>query len=587
MKWKQKNPKLTSIKEVVMNNTGLSEEELLNDKKDYLIKDIDKVISKLNEAKEKDIFITVVGDYDCDGVTSSSEWELMLSAKKIRHRIRLPKRHSEGYGLNVNIIDEINEGILITVDNGIAALPAIQKAKDKGLYVIVVDHHQPVMRKDEDGKLIKILPNADIIIDPHAIEDQADFNHYCGAGLTYKIAQKWFDSSDPILKKINSLAAIGTIADVVQLLGDNRKIVKSGLKTLLNGGRTIGLCELLKVFNIKERITAEHIGFGIAPAINACGRLGYPIAPDEASQAVELLTFKGSFEEARYLAKKIAGRNSTNGIDLSVNEARKKLVKEAEILAEEIISDECLYGEAPLVIYIPNINEGIIGIIAGHLTEKYRVPAIVFTDTHKDEDVIKASGRSPEDVNLKELLDKVSEEMLGYGGHPGAAGLAIKRDNLLNFREKIKEALGNYTPVTKEFEYDLEINENEVEYLLDELDKYGPYGEKNPQPVFLIKNFKLYPNGNSLYKISGTDNEHIIFYGENIKASGFWLYNKYLELGEPKCLNIIGTLDISYWNGKAEYGMIIKDMEAVEEPPKKRSLLQEKLKQKSLEKNIR
>lgn len=585
MKWKQKNPSLKTIKEVVMANTGLSEEELLNDNKEYIIKDISKVIEKLEWARENDIFITVVGDYDVDGVTSSTEWHLMLEAKKIRHRIRLPKRHSEGYGLNVNIIDEIDEGIVLTVDNGIAALPAIQKAKDKGLYVIIVDHHMPVIEKQEDGTVKTILPNADIIIDPHAVDNGADFKTYCGAGLTYKIAEQWFDKDSPVLKKVISFAAIGTVADVMPLVKDNRKIVKNGMKNMLNGGRTIGLAKLMDVCNIRERMTAEDIGFGLGPAINACGRLGSPYAPKEAMQAYELLTFKGEFKEAESMAKNLAGRN-LDGDNLSVNEMRKKLVKEAEKKAEQNIEDECLFGDVPLVVFVPEINEGIIGIIAGHLTEKYKVPSICFTTSTKDETILKGSGRSVEGVHLKALLDKVSNDMLRYGGHPGAAGLSIKKENLNIFREHLKENIGDFSVEDKPLEYDLEIKESDIESLIDELDKFGPYGEGNPQPIFLIQNYKLFPRGTQLYSISGSEDEHIIFNGESTKASAFWLKDLYMEIGEPKCLNIIGTLDVSFFGGKKTYGIKILDMEAVESAPKKKTLLQTMLKQKSEEKNM-
>ena len=267
--WKQKDPTLHTIEEVVMKNTGLSKEELLNDEKEYQIRDVEKVIEVLNRAAKEKIFVTVIGDYDTDGVTSSSEWELMLKAKNIPHRIRLPKRHLEGYGLNEKIIDEIETGIVLTVDNGIAAIPAIKKAKDKGLYVIVVDHHQPVL--NQETKEV-ILPEADIIIDPHAIKGQADFDYYCGAGLTYKVAEAWFGKDHYIMKKLSSLAAIGTVGDVVELKGDNRKIVRSGLKNMLTKeGRTIGLLKLMQTFNLSERVTAEDIGFSISPAINACG----------------------------------------------------------------------------------------------------------------------------------------------------------------------------------------------------------------------------------------------------------------------------------------------------------------------------
>ena len=581
VKWKQKNPALHSIEEVVMANTGLSKEELLNDETDYEIRGIEKVVEILDKAAADKTFVTVIGDYDTDGVTSSAEWELMLTAKKIPHRIRLPKRHSEGYGLNEKIIDEIDNGIVLTVDNGISALPAIKKAKAKGLYVIVVDHHQPYLNPDTKEVM---LPEADIIIDPHAIAGQADFNFYCGAGLTYKIAEKWFGKNHWLMKKLVSFAAIGTVGDVVTLTKGNRKIVKMGLESILTReGRTTGLMKLMKVFNIWDRITAEDIGFSISPAINACGRLGAPVAPKEAEQSLELLTFNGSFDDAEYMANEIAGRN-LEGRE-SVNEMRKKLVKAADRAAEEIISNNAMYGDAPMVIYIPDINEGIIGIVAGHLTEKYNVPSIVFTDSNKDPSVLKGSGRSIPDVDLKALLDKCATDMLGYGGHPGAAGLSILKNNLDVFRDHLQENIGDFDFEEKELTYDLEISESDIESLIPELDKFGPYGEGNEQPVFLIRDFKLYPKDNSLFKISGADNEHISFFGTCSKMNAFWLHDKYIEIGQPKYLNIIGTLDKQVYKGEATYGMKILDMEAAPEPKKTRTLLAQRFRERTEEAN--
>ena len=580
VKWKQKNPKLKTVKEVVMNNTGLSEEELLNDTTEYKIRDIDKVVEVLNKAKKEKTFITIVGDYDTDGVTSSSEWELMLNYQKMPHRIRLPLRHSEGYGLNEKIIDEIDEGILLTVDNGIAAINAIKKAKEKGLYVIVVDHHQPYI--DEKTKEV-VLPEADIIIDPHAIKGQADFNYYCGAGLTFKIAEEWLGKNHWLLRKLVSLAAIGTVGDVVSLTKDNRKIVKNGINSMLEWkGRTTGLYKLMQLNFLTERITAEDIGFSISPALNACGRLGAPTAPKEAMQSFELLTFDGDFNKAEILAKAIAGRDKDNP---SVNEVRKKLVKEADKKADEIISDNAMFGDAPLVIYIPNINEGIIGIVAGHLTEKMGVPTIVFTDSNKDPNVLKGSGRSVSSVNLKELLDKCASDMLGYGGHPGAAGLSILKSNLDTFREHLQENIGDFEYENTDLTYDLEIKETEISDYVEELDKYGPYGEGNPQPIFLIQGYKLFPKDSSLFHISGSENEHITFYGSCSKANAYWLKEKYESIGQPKYLNIIGTLDLSYYKNEVTPSIKVLDMEAAPEPKKKTTLLQRKVMEKINEKS--
>lgn len=581
-KWKQKNPALTTIRDVVMANTGLSDEELINDTNLYEIKDIDQVVNVLNDAKLKDIFVTVVGDYDTDGVTSSSEWEYILKEMGIRYRIRLPKRHSEGYGLNVNIIDEIDDGILITVDNGIAAIDAIKKAKDKGLYVIIVDHHKPVI--DTVAKEV-ILPEADIIIDPHAIKGQADFNDYCGAGLTYKIAEKLFDEKSSVMKKITSFAAIGTVGDVVPLVKDNRNIVKKGLSTLLDfRGRTTGLAMLMKQFWISERITAEDIAFGLSPAINACGRLGDPIAPMEAEQSRKLLCFNGSLSVAEQMAMEIAGRSDDIKF-VSVNEERKRQVRRADRKAESIIEEYAMWGDAPIVINIEGVNEGLIGIVAGHLTEKHGVPAIVFTPSSKDPNILKGSGRSTDDVDLKALLDTCASDIEKYGGHPGAAGLSIKKEKLDEFRMHLQENIGEHDFVVPEFTYDLEIKEGDIESLIPELDKYGPYGQGNPQPVFLIRNYHLCPKDSSLFKLSGAEKEHIRFFGATSFANAFWQHEKYLELGQPKTMNIIGTLDVSSFNGNTSYGLKVIDMEAVPEVVKKRTPLAELINQKTSQKN--
>lgn len=582
IKWKQKNPALTTIKEVVMANTGLSDEELLDDCNDYEIKDIDKVVNVLSEAKLKDLFVTVVGDYDTDGVTSSSGWEYILKEMGIRYRIRLPKRHAEGYGLNVNIIDEIEDGILITVDNGIAAIEAIKKAKDKGLFVIIVDHHKPAI--DKITKEV-ILPEADIIIDPHAIAGQADFNDYCGAGLTYKIAEKLFEPESPVMKKITSFAAIGTVGDVVPLVRDNRNIVKKGLVTLLDyKGRTTGLAMLMKQFCIFDRITAEDIAFGISPAINACGRLGAPVAPNEAEQSRELLCFNGSLSKAEQLAIEVAGRSDDPKFT-SVNEERKRQVRAADRKSNELIEEYAMWGDAPLVLNIEGVNEGLIGIVAGHLTEKHGVPSIVFTPSSKDPEILKGSGRSTPDIDLKALLDTCADDIEKYGGHPGAAGLSIKKEKLDEFRTHLQENIGEHDFVIPEYTYDLEIKEGDIESLIPELDKYGPYGQGNPQPVFLIRNYHLCPKDSSLFKLSGAEKEHIRFYGATSFANAFWQHEKYLELGQPKTMNIIGTLDVSSFNGNVSYGIKVIDMEAVPEVSKKRTKLAELINQKTEEKN--
>ena len=196
------------------------------------------------------------------------------------------------------------------------------------------------------------------------------------------------------------------------------------------------------------------------------------------------------------------------------------------------------------------------------------------------------SGRSIEGIDLKGLLDQCMADLLGYGGHPIAAGLSLKLDKLDQFRASIQDKIDpdfSYKPA--ELMYDLEINENDIERLIPELDKYGPYGQGNPEPIFLIRNFHLFPKENSMFKVSGSENEHIRFFGTSAYANAFFQNDKYIEMGQPKTMNIIGTLDVSNFKGHISYGMKILDMEPVAEPEKKRTSLADLVRNKTLQIN--
>lgn len=563
--WDIRDPKISSVEELVVKNTGVSASELLNDTKEYKISSLSKAADKLREAAIKGTFVTVVGDYDVDGITASAIMDKILSELKIPHRIRLPKRFKEGYGLKDTIVDEVDNGILFTVDNGIVAFDAIKKAKDKGLFVIVTDHHQ----KSADGK----LPEADILVDPSAFPETADFSSYCGAGIVYKLGEELFGKDHPLMKKLSVFAALGTVADVMPLIKDNRKIVREGLKNFVApGGCTQGLCSLKSAMNIKYGITSTDISFGFGPALNAAGRLegttinveytekdGTSSEEDvvaDAMMSFHILADKfDSWSESDKLAMKIK----------TINQMRKELKKIQYALVTDIVDKEYSM-DAPIVVYLPKLHLGIIGILAGNLAEDYGVPAIVFTDDPKDPDLIKASARTAGGVNLKELLDSCSEDIVQYGGHAGAAGLSIKRSMIDKFREDLNDKLSTVSFSKSKLKYDFEIKESEVDDYLKELDKFGPYGEGNPEPLFLIKNYRLIPAGGSLFSMSGED--HVFMQGSNTKANAFFLQNKFKQIKDPRYLDIVCTLGYSYdMYGNQNPTVFIKDLQQAENPP--------------------
>lgn len=537
MAWKKTDESKT-IEEVILRNTGYSDiSKFLNGSlKVYNIKYLQEAADLIKEAIENGEQITIVGDYDADGITASATLSLTLSKMGAKVKVRLPKRLSEGYGLSTKIVDEIESGLLITVDNGIVAFDAIKKAKEKGLKVIVTDHHL----LDESGK----LPEADIVIDPH-IPGTADFADYCGAGIAYKLAKLLIPEDAQTLRKLSCFAAIGTICDVVPLLEENRLIVREGLKNMVTYNcRTSGLYSLLRANDMDRIINEENIGFKIGPIINAAGRM----YDDGAIKAYEVIVYDGPFRED--LGNEL----------IAINDMRKKEVQTAMEKLYENIQANCLFGDYPLVVYEPNIPEGIVGILAGRLAEEKGVPSFVFTDSD-DPNVYKGSARSACGVHLKDLLDASSETLYKYGGHADAAGLSVEKDKYYDmiaaFAENIPEP--EEAVDTSTIYYDLEIPICDVDAVLKELATYAPFGEGNPQIRFKVTDFELSPRYSSFYGTLGDTNQHLKLYGVNIDAIGFNMVEKYQGMGEPKRLNLIGTLGVNYFMGRSSVQVTLDD----------------------------
>lgn len=557
--WKQKNPAIRSLEKLIEENTGMPISEFLNPKPDPYIKNLSLAVGFVREKILSGTPIKVVSDYDCDGAMSTAildmglkEYILSLGMKEYldagKFSYRIPKRRAEGYGLNTKIIDEIDEGLIITVDNGISAVEAIQKAKDKGLSVVILDHHE----KRADG----IIPNADVVVDPSAISG-SEFTHYCGAAIAYRFIKE-LNPNSKILDKLLVFASIATVSDVMELVGDNRLIVQKGLELINKRKVTQGLNTLLDELKLTY-IDEETYGFSIGPVVNASGRL-YDDGPND---VVALFTNDcnifndAQMEENFALAKLLIKRN----------EERQDLVKKSMAASDRIIKENKMEDDSVMVVYDSSFDEGIIGIIAGKLAEQYKRAAIVFTDG-KAKGIYKGSGRNYGDIHLKEMLDYSTNLFVGYGGHKGAAGMSIPGINVNLLRERSAEYLVNvgwvYDPNSY---YDLEITEAQIPMVIKELKKYAPFGQGNPRPIIKIVGYSLSPKGSDFFKVMGKDKNHLKLFGKYADAIGFSMVKAYEEAGHPKTMDIIANLSQNYFNGKFTDQVDIIEFESKEVKP--------------------
>lgn len=468
--------------------------------------------------------IVIVGDYDVDGVMSST---IMYKAlKRLGHkvRVRIPKRIAEGYGLSPKIIDECEEddALIITVDNGIAAVDAIAKAKDRGYTVIVTDHHQPQA----------VLPNADLIVDPHLTKDE--FPDFCGAGIALMLAEKLLKEA---AEDLYPYAFCATIADVVSLTGDNRRICRKG--------RSMKVPKALEVLMEKMAVdplhySEEDLKFAINPAINAASRI-----LDDAEIPFKLFT-TDSEEEMEKLAEQMIVANAN----------RKEAESKARERAEEYISKECLWGDCPLIINIPDCGLGTVGLVAGKLAEKYNVPTIVVTNNNG---ILKGSCRVPNTIdnyNIKEELEKASDVLLSFGGHKMAAGLSLQEENLQILREKMQK----YIQIPEKVHYyDVTITADEVPQTIEEIEKYGPYGPDNDIPIVRVEGIRICPRYGKTHKLMGETIPTVKIFGNGISLIYFGVDVEKFDLINVSKLSVYGQLSFNWFMGGCEPQIILMD----------------------------
>ena len=443
----------------------------------WKMKDMERAVQILQKKITQKKKIRIIGDYDIDGVTATCI--LLKGLKRLNANVDtyIPDRVKDGYGMHEQLIDKaLEDGIdtILTCDNGIAAAAEIEYAKKEGLTVIVTDHHDIPFRDTEDGR-IWIIPKADAVVNPKQNDCLYPNKNICGAVVAWKLIWALYErlgiDSDEIWDFLE-LAAIATVGDVMDLQGENRIIVKEGLKKLSSTSFE-GLKALICVNNLEgAEITAYHVGFVIGPCINASGRL------DTAARSLELL-LADNMEDAMKLADDL----------YDLNQSRKAMTEQGKEQAIQSIEENNLGKDRVLVVYLPDCHESLAGIIAGRIREAYNKPVFVLT---KGADGVKGSGRSIEAYSMYEELVKCSDLLTQFGGHPMAAGLSMEEKNVELFRRRLND---NCTLTEQDLIPKIMIDVSmPISYLskklTEQLKVLEPFGKGNSKPLFAQKNLR-------------------------------------------------------------------------------------------------
>lgn len=444
-----------------------------------LMKGMTEAVELLRQKIRVGATIRIIGDYDIDGVNATHI--LVTGLRRVGAQVDtvIPDRLKDGYGINEHLIEQAKEaGIdtIVTCDNGIAAAKEIAYAKELGMTVIVTDHHEIPYREEENGTRTTILPPADVIVNPKQADCPYPYKKLCGAAVAWRLVEVLYQEAGVPREEFLDLAqfaAVATIGDIMDLTGENRILVKYGLKQLADTTNP-GYRALLAVNGLEgKKLTAYHIGFVIGPCINASGRL------DTAKRALELLGASSKTE-----AEKLAG-------DLkALNDSRKDLTAKGTTEAIRLIEETDLGQDKVLVVYLPDCHESLAGIIAGRIRERYFRPCFVLTD---GEEGVKGSGRSIPGYHMFEEMTKVAELFTKFGGHPMAAGLSIPTENVELLRKRLNEncRLTDADLIPK-LSYDAVLPiQYAGEQIIKELELLEPFGKENDKPLFAAANVRV------------------------------------------------------------------------------------------------
>lgn len=446
----------------------LGEGEPLSDP--FLLKDMDKAAARITRAVDNMEKIAVYGDYDADGVTSTAMLYSYLETRGADVIFYIPQREGEGYGMNMGAVEYLKKqgvSLIVTVDNGISSVQEVARANELGIDVVVTDHHRPQ----------EILPDAVAVVDAYRPDDTSPYKHFSGVGIAFKLLMALEDGAgdvEDLLEAYSDLAAIGTIGDIVPLTGENRTLIRAGLERLSQSDRP-GVQALLENAGIAGKaLTSTNVAFTLVPRINATGRMGAP------ERAVRLL-ISGYEEEAEVLSEEICADN----------EERRRV--EAEI-AEAAFADIEAKGymkDRVVVVDGENWHHGVIGIVASRVTERCGKPCMIIS---RGETEAKGSGRSIEGFSLFEAICACGDLLIKFGGHPMAAGITLKPENIEAFRKRINQYAAEHFPQmpTQTVTLDCKLNPAALSVsMAQSLTQLEPFGNGNPQPVFGLFNMEL------------------------------------------------------------------------------------------------
>lgn len=446
----------------------LGEGEPLSDP--FLLKDMDKAAARITRAVDNMEKIAVYGDYDADGVTSTAMLYSYLETRGADVIFYIPQREGEGYGMNIGAVEYLKEqgvSLIVTVDNGISSVQEVARANELGIDVVVTDHHRPQ----------EILPDAVAVVDAYRPDDTSPYKHFSGVGIAFKLLMALEDGAgdvEDLLEAYSDLAAIGTIGDIVPLTGENRTLIRAGLERLSRSDRP-GVQALLENAGIAGKaLTSTNVAFTLVPRINATGRMGAP------ERAVRLL-ISGYEEEAEVLSEEICADN----------EERRRVEAEISEAAFADIEAKGYMKDRVVVVDGENWHHGVIGIVASRVTERCGKPCMIIS---RGETEAKGSGRSIEGFSLFEAICACGDLLLKFGGHPMAAGITLKPENIEAFRKRINQYAAEHFPQmpTQTVTLDCKLNPAALSVsMAQSLTQLEPFGNGNPQPVFGLFNMEL------------------------------------------------------------------------------------------------
>lgn len=501
-----------------------------------LMKAMPQAVEILTEKIRNREKIRVIGDYDCDGINAT--YILLEGLEKLGARVDsdIPDRIKDGYGLNQHLVDRAHEdGIdtIITCDNGIAAAKEIEYGKELGMTIIVTDHHEVPYEENESGRRY-ILPPADAVVDPRQEGCRYPFKGLCGAAVAYKLVEALCEANGQDAADLDYLlenVAIATVADVMDLVEENRILVRQGLE-MLERTSNLGLRALIECIGLEgKRIQAYHIGFILAPCLNASGKL------DTAKRALALLRARTK-KEADILAGDLKALNESR------RDMTDRVVEEAMLQVEQ--TD--IHQDKVLVIYLPDCHESLAGLAAGRVRENYYRPVFVLTDA---EDGVKGSGRSIESYSMYEELVKCSDLLTKFGGHPMAAGLSLEKENIDEFRRRLNaQCRLSEEELTEKVVIDMELPFSCItENFVEELTCLEPFGKGNSKPVFAargvtMQNVKIIGKNKNVAKAVAVDSA-----GNRVEAICFRDVQEFAR----QCEKNNGKMSITFYPGINEF----------------------------------